>query len=90
MNEAVSSIIVALVSGAFSLAGFIYGNTKSQSKTLYRLDLLEEKQDKHNSLIERMYKNEGEMKAVKQQLGSMEKRVTHIEGHIENNYMNLM
>ena len=61
-----AEVIVALVTGAFTLAGVIITvivgnkNTSKQIKdqsevTLYRIDQLEKKQDKHNTLIERMY-----------------------------------
>ena len=61
-----AEIIVALVTGAFTLAGVvitvIFEHKKTQEKikeqsalTLYRIEQLEKKQDKHNSLIERMY-----------------------------------
>ena len=79
MSEAVSAVIVAVISGAFSLAGFIYGNHRSQSKTLYRIDQLERKQDKHNSLIERVYLLEGEMKVFENQLHNANKRISKIE-----------
>ena len=48
-------IIIALITGAFSLIGYAVGAYISQSKTLYRIDQLEKKQDKHNELIERMF-----------------------------------
>lgn len=59
-------VIVALVTGAFTLAGVIItviaGNRKTSQQisenakvTLYRIEQLEKKQDKHNTLIERMY-----------------------------------
>ena len=62
-------IIVALITGAFTFAGVVltvyFGNKKTAMKikeqadlTRYRIDQLEKKQDKHNSLIERMFKLE--------------------------------
>ncbi len=61
-----TDVIVALVTGAFTLAGVIITvivgnkNTAKQIKdqselTLYRIQQLEKKQDAHNTLIERMY-----------------------------------
>ena len=48
-------IIIALITGVFSLIGCAVGAYYSQGKTLYRIDQLEKKQDKHNELIERMF-----------------------------------
>lgn len=64
-----TEIIVALLTGAFTILGVvitvIYGNkyTKKQiaaqnDLTLYRIQELEKKQDKHNNLIERQFKLE--------------------------------
>lgn len=91
MSEELSAIIAAVISGGFSLAGFIYGNHKSQSKTLYRLEQLEKKQDKHNTLIERMYRLEGDFKVMGEQVHNNEIRISKIEGVSPvNNYTNSM
>lgn len=71
MNE----IIVAIITSVFALAGVIIttlvGNKSTEKKlkqstdlTLYRLDQLEKKQDKHNTLIERMYKVEKRLDVI--------------------------
>ena len=49
------AIIVAVITGIFALAGTVISNVVNHSKTMYRIEQLEKKQDKHNSLIERMY-----------------------------------
>lgn len=55
-------IIVAIITGVLSLAGTLAGSYFSQRKTTalvtYRLEELEKKVDKHNSLIERTYQLE--------------------------------
>ena len=64
-----TEIIVALITSTLSLAGVVITSYFSGKKTAvkikeqadltrYRIDQLEKKQDKHNSLIERMYKLE--------------------------------
>ena len=58
------AIITALISGAFTIAGIVIGIIASSSLTRYRLKQLELKVDKHNSLIERMYKVEGKVEAL--------------------------
>lgn len=45
------TIIVALV----SFVGVVFTNLVTHSKTMYRIEQLEKKQDKHNNVIERMY-----------------------------------
>ena len=49
-------IWVAVISGLFTLIGVIITVAFGNSKTLYRIEQLEKKQDKHNTLIERMYR----------------------------------
>ena len=44
------AIIVAVITGVFALAGTVISNVINHSKTMYRIEQLEKKQDKHNSL----------------------------------------
>ena len=62
------AIITALISGAFTIAGIVIGIIASSSLTRYRLKQLESKVDKHNSLIERMYKVEGRVEALESEV----------------------
>lgn len=74
-----ASIIVAIVSGAFTFLGVVVtvaiGNKKSKESieeqtnlTLYRIDKLEEKQDKHNNIIERTFELEGAVKELQHEV----------------------
>lgn len=74
-----SEIVVALISGCFSLVGYLVGNYKSQSKTLYRIDQLEKKQDKHNTLIERMYKVEDSINLIQNDIKVANHRIKDLE-----------
>lgn len=74
-----SEITVALISGCFSLVGYLIGNYKSQSKTLYRIDQLEKKQDKHNTLIERMYKVEDSINLIQNDIKVANHRIKDLE-----------
>lgn len=56
------SIIVALLGFAGTLAGSLLGILAAQKLTQYRLEKLEEKVDKHNQVIERTFKLEGQMR----------------------------
>ena len=50
-----NEIIVAFISGGLALIGTIISNSLNHSKTMYRIDELEKKVEKHNNLVERMY-----------------------------------
>ena len=52
------SIIVALITGGMALAGTVISNLSAHSKTMYRIEQLEHKQDDHNHVIERVYELE--------------------------------
>lgn len=58
MSEAV---IVAILGFAGTLAGSLLGVLAAQKLTQYRLAQLEEKVNKHNNLIERTFRLEGQM-----------------------------
>lgn len=58
MSEAV---LVALLGLAGTLCGSFLGVLASQKLTTFRLQQLEEKVNRHNNLIERTYKLEGEL-----------------------------
>lgn len=60
-----TEIIVALLGLLGTLAGSFLGVMASQKLTNFRLQALEEKVAKHNNLIERTYKLEGEMTEVR-------------------------
>ena len=59
-----SEIIVALLGLMGTLAGSFLGVVAASKLTQYRLAQLEEKVSRHNNLIERTYKLEGQMSEV--------------------------
>ena len=61
MSDAWVAIITGVISAAVSLIGIITANRKNTALISYRIAELEKKQDKHNNLIERVYKLEGQM-----------------------------
>lgn len=88
-----AEVIVALVTGAFTLAGVvitvIFGNRATAKKikeqsdlTMYRIEQLEQKQDKHNTLIERMYHAEENIKVLNERQNNLIKRVDDIDHRI--------
>lgn len=84
---------VAVITSVCSLIGVIItavfnalGNIKSHNKmlevsdlTLYRLEQLEKKQDKHNNLIERTYKTEEEISLINEKIKVANHRIDDLE-----------
>ena len=62
------AILVAIISGVCTMLGSCGGVLASQSLTQYRLKKLEEKVEKHNSVIERTFKLEGRMNEAEHDL----------------------
>lgn len=56
-----SQIIVALLGFAGTMAGSLLGVLTTQKLTQYRLQQLEDKVSKHNNIIERTYRLEGQI-----------------------------
>lgn len=81
MTEA---IVVAIITGALTLIGTISSNHMTHSKTIYRIDQLEKKVEKHNNLVERMYIAEGQIRVLEEKqkdldddFSNMRKEVSH-------------
>lgn len=55
------AIIVAVLGFAGTLVGSLFGVLAAQKLTQYRLAQLEDKVNKHNNLIERTFRLEGQM-----------------------------
>ena len=62
------TVIVALISGMFTLVGTILGVVASAKMTNYRIEQLEKKVEKHNNVVERTYKLEGRMNEAEHDL----------------------
>lgn len=63
-----SEIVVALLSLVGTMVGTIGGILASQKLTSYRISKLEEKVDKHNNLIDRMYKIESRVTLIEDEM----------------------
>lgn len=70
MND---TVIVAIVSGLFTLIGSFAGILASNNLTTYRIQKLEEKVEKHNSVVERTTLLEEKMKVANHRLDDLEK-----------------
>lgn len=78
------AIVVAIITGALTLVGTILSNYMTHSKTIYRIDQLEKKVEKHNNLVERMYIAEGQIRVLEEKqkdldddFADMRKEVSH-------------
>lgn len=72
-------IIIAILSLIGTLAGAYFANRKSSNLIAYRLEQLEEKVDKHNSVIERTYKLEEDQAVMKEQIKVANHRIGDLE-----------
>lgn len=68
MNEIAVAIASAVITGLFSLWGVYAANRKSQALIAYRLEQLEKKVDKHNSVVERTYILEGQVRELQHEM----------------------
>ena len=57
-----TEIILALIAFAGSAVGTLGGILAANRLTVYRIEQLEKKVDKHNNLVERVYKLEAKIK----------------------------
>ena len=58
------TIVAALITAGFAFLGVYMSNRKQAALVAYRLEKLEEKVDKHNSVVERMYRLEEQVKNI--------------------------
>ena len=62
-----TTIAVALISFLGTIIGTFAGILTSTKLINYRLEQLEKKVDKHNNLVERMYRLESDVKILKEE-----------------------
>lgn len=68
------TVMVAIISGVGTLIGSICGIIAASKMTNYRIEQLEKRVDKHNNLIERMYKVEERAKSNSHRLDELENK----------------
>lgn len=71
MSDVVIAVISAVITGLFSLWGVYAANRKSQALIAYRLEQLEKKVDKHNSVVERTFILEGDVRELQHDMRDM-------------------
>lgn len=60
--------VLSIVEIAFTVIGFIISINVNSKITKFRIDNLEKKVNKHNNLIERMYKVEAEVDTLRHKI----------------------
>lgn len=74
-----TTIVNALISGCFSLAGALIGILASAKLTTYRIEQLEKKVDKHNQVIDRVYNLEKKSAVVDEEIKVANHRIADLE-----------
>ena len=74
-----STVVSALISGAFTLVGTLGGIFVSGKLTTYRIEQLEKKMDKHNQVIERVYKLEQRDAVFEEEIKVANHRINDLE-----------
>ncbi len=70
-----STVAVALLSCAGTVIGSMFGVVAANNKTLYRIEQLEKKVEKHNNLVERMIEAEDKLKSHQHQINEIKERI---------------
>ena len=78
MEAVVGSIIVGLL----SFIGVVITNVVNNSKTIYRIEQLEQKQEKHNKVIERVVVLEKVFTMDEDKIKAMSKEIDKIKEEI--------
>ena len=73
------AIIVGVLSLVGTLVGSMMSNNKTQALVTYRIQQLEEKVNKHNNLVERMYSLEERQAVTDEQIAVANHRIKDLE-----------
>ena len=65
------TVLVAVITAGFAFLGVYISNRKQAALVAYRLEKLEEKVDKHNNVVERMYRLEEQVKNLQSELDDL-------------------
>lgn len=66
-------IITAIIGGVCVAIPSIIATLVGNSKTIYRIEQLERKQDKHNSIMERTYRLEEDVKNIQDDIKDLKR-----------------
>ena len=74
-----SAIIVGLLSFLATLLGTFGGIITSSKLTTYRIEQLEKKVEKHNTVVERTYNLEGDVKTIQVEIEEIKEDVRSLQ-----------
>ena len=69
------SIVIALITGGLAVISNVIIAFQSNSKTIYRIDQLEKKVEKHNQIVERMTLAEEKIKVANHRIEDLEEKI---------------
>lgn len=78
-----ATIIAAIIAAGTSLIGSFAGVMASSKLTAYRIEQLEEKVNKHNSIIDRTYKLEEQASVINEKIAVANHRIEDLERKVE-------
>ena len=78
-----ATIIAALIAAGTSLIGSFAGVMASSKLMAYRIEQLEEKVNKHNSIIDRTYKLEEQASVMNEKIAVANHRIEDLERKVE-------
>lgn len=79
------TIVVAVISLLGTLIGSIAGILTANKLTNYRIEQLEKKVEKHNSIVEKMYGLESRTDVIEEKIKVANHRIDDLEGGIHEN-----
>ena len=66
------TLLAAAITAGFAFLGVYMSNRKQAALVAYRLEKLEEKVDKHNNVVERMYRLEEQVKNLQAEVSVLQ------------------
>lgn len=72
-------VVVALITLLGSAIGTIGGIFATNKMTVYRIEQLEKKVDKHNQVVERMYEAEKNISVISEEIKNVNHRIEELE-----------
>ena len=78
------NIVIALIAFAGTLIGSYFAQRRTTALVVYRLEQLEKKVDKHNSVIERTYKLEQNFCLMDEKIRVANHRIEDLEEEVKN------
>lgn len=77
-------IMIAIITGCFAAIPTIIAVVVNNSKTLLRIDILENKVEKHNNFIERTYKLEEQVSLHEEKIKVANHRIEDLEDRTQH------